>query len=175
MPIKSKLKGKISDVAAVGGGLFLPIGARIEATDMNELDYDVTLDVELTDGRYECVDLTCSRRPGGPPVTTNGIRSIPIGRLIEQGIAPYVLHSTPNPHAEGEWVVSPAGYSDDELVKVAAIYRLAYACGLPPTTAVANALGVTQSVAGNRVMKARRKEGLLDPTTKGKAKAGGST
>lgn len=173
VPINTKMKGLSAMLGVpVGGGFSLPPAAEITATDMDDVPYDVTFDVELVEGRYECVSLTCTRKEGGEPVTTNGIRAVPIGRIIGLGLERNIMKWKPNPHAEGESVGAPVGHSDDESVRVAAVYRLAYACGLPPTSEVASALGVSQSVAGNRVMRAR-KAGLLDPTVKGRAQAGG--
>lgn len=173
VPIKTTMKG-IGSLRGVpvGGGYALPPAATITATDVDGVPYDVTLQVELIERRYECVSLTCIRKEGGEPVTTNGIRAVPIARLIGLGLESQIMRYVPNPHAEGEVVGAPVGPGADESVRVAAIYRLAFACGLPPTSEVADALGVSQSVAGNRVMKARRAR-LLDPTVKGRSQAGG--
>lgn len=173
VPIKTTMKGlRGLKGVPVGGGFALPPAADIAATEINDLIYDVRLKVELVDGRYECSSIDCAQKPGGPPVTTNGIRTIPVGSLIAIGLAGNVMKYEPNPRAAGV-VGGPVGPWSDDLVSVAAVYRLAFACGLPPTTEVAKAFQVSQSVAGNRVMKARR-AGLLDATSKGKAKAGGA-
>lgn len=173
MPINAKMKGLSALMGVpVGGGFSLPPAAEIPAVDVDFLPFDITMKVELVEGRYECTSLTCTQKEGGEPVTTNGIRAVPIGRIIASGLAGRIMKWKPNPHAEGESVGAPVGSGDDELVRIAGVYRMAYACGLPPTGAVAEYLEVSQSVAGNRVMKAR-KAGLLDPTVKGRAQAGG--
>lgn len=171
VPITTMMKGPIQGVP-VGGGISLRAGATIRATDVSWLPYNVALETELVGDRYLCTEVICSQREGGDPVTTNGLRAVPLGRLIAAGLQDTVMKSWPIPNTEGEFMVEPVGTWSDDTVNVAAIYRLAYACGLNPTSEVAAALGVSKSVASNRVMKARR-AGLLDPTEKGKARAGG--
>lgn len=57
----------------------------------------------------------------------------------------------------------------DALAEVADIYRQAYAAGLSPTRAVAEALSLSPSAAAKRVGRARA-AGLLPPTTRGRAR-----
>ncbi len=79
----------------------------------------------------------------------------------------------------GEWT-DPAlgrttfaeGPTDEALQAAATVYRLAHACGEPPTKAVEDRFGLTRSTAGRYVAKARER-GLLKQTTPGKAAAGG--
>lgn len=150
--------------SSVGGGFRLPVYAAIEGSDP-DVPYDVTLRVELRDRRYECDELICRRKEDGPPVTTDGIRSVPVGRIIADALGGWVTHATTK---DGTTAIGPVAPSHDEAVRVAAAYRLAYACGLPPRAEVARMLDVSPSVAGNRIMAAR-KAGLLDPTERGKA------
>jgi hypothetical protein len=67
----------------------------------------------------------------------------------------------------------PKGFGedvDDELVRVAVVYRIAYGALEAPVQAVAEHLGISVSKAGKKVMAART-AGLLGATTRGKAGA----
>lgn len=173
MPLTTKMKRSPFGVP-VGGGFTLQEQATITATDVDWLPYDVRLDVKLVEGRYVCTEMTCTQKDGGDVITTNGLRAIPLGRVIAAALEDKVMKFHPIPGTKGETIGEPVGPWSSGDVKVAAIYRLAYACGLNPTSEVAAALGISKSVASNRVMAARR-AGLLDPTERGRARAGGPT
>lgn len=149
----------------IGDGFRLAQEIAIPGT--TDLPYHVEIDAELEDGRYVVKRLCASRREGGPPVTTDGLRAIPVARILAHGAAGTLVKVTSNPQGT-EFEASPVGPWDDELTQVAAVYRLAYACGLPPTKAVAESFEIPPSTAAKRVMKAR-KEGLLGETTPGQA------
>jgi hypothetical protein len=152
-------------------------------------------------GRPVCVDLRCSRRDGGgPPVTGEVLRQLPIAtytreataavcrRLVSDGdevravpVIPelepiewrgdgtpvYSGHeSKPIPEGErfaaqyAEWTGAPrrrGPLRDDDLRKVAEVYRGAHAARNPPTRAVAARFGVSRSTAGRWIGEARRR------------------
>jgi hypothetical protein len=139
--------------------------------------FDVALDAELVDGRYECTRLEVSEREDGPPITSNALRTLPVGRLMREAaqISARVRVGASTRRAttggatlrDGVLRRRPAD-EDEELLTVALAYRLAHACGEPPTNAVAEQLGIARSTATKKVMAARA-AGYLGKTTAGKA------
>lgn len=153
----------LKGLAPIGGGFFLPLGpaeGSTSETDAPEVPYVVKFVVELERGRYVCTSLECQRREDGPPVTGQGLRDLPVSRLT--GLA-FTYLAQQLRHESGL-----VDEDSDELLRVAAAYRFAYAVGLPPTKHVAAELGIADSTATKKVMRARR-AGLLGPTTPGKA------
>ncbi len=128
------------------------------------MPYQVNFYVELEDGRYVCRSIECLQRmdwdPPGPPVTSATMRELPIGRLMADALAAQVGQLRHESEVIDE--------TSDELLRVAAAYRSAYAIGLPPTKHVAEKLGIPGSTATKKVMRARE-VGLLGRTTPGKA------
>ena len=170
MSIATKVKGGKSLVGVpVSGGRFsLAPAATVTASEEPWLPYDLTLEVELLDGRYAVTELRACRKAGGDPVTTDGLRAIPLARILMAAFEGAVLAWKRSPG--GDAIGAPIGPWHDEQTRVAAIYLLAYACGQAPTKAVAQALGIPQSTAAKKVMKARRDpRGLLGETTPGQA------
>lgn len=147
----------------IGGGFLLPSDATVEVDDP-EVPYLVKIGVTLEDGRYQCTSIECLRRtktvPHGPPVTSKGLRQLPLQRLVATALTSQAEQLT----HRSEFITEES----DELLRVAAAYRFAYAIGLPPTKHVAEELGIPGSTATKKVMKARE-AGLLGPTTPGKA------
>jgi hypothetical protein len=126
------------------------------------IPFDVDLDAVFDDGRFRVTNLTAVRRPGGEGVTSEGLRLIPVSRIL-QGAVEHILIT-------GEWgseVVDwgpavlpergPRSGPDDEALKlVAALYRLAYVVSVPPTRYVAERLELPQSTAGRWVSLSRK-------------------
>ena len=161
--IKTGLRELIG--SPIGDGFRLAQEITISGT--LDLPYDVAVDAELEDGRYVVKRLCATRKEGGPPVTTDGLRAVPVARILAHGAAGTLVKVTPNT-AGTEFTAAPVGPWDDELTQVAGVYRLAYACGLPPTKAVAESFEIPASTAAKKVMKAR-KAGVLGETTPGQA------
>lgn len=147
------------------GGLELPPRIRVEAEDYDELDYDITLCAELEDSRYVITELTARRKPNGLPITPEGLRSVATARVLEMALSGHIRVWTRT--EDGELRGHHAWTVEDELVRVAGTYRIAQACGIPPTKSVAEIFNITRSAAAKKVMAAR-KAGLLGPTTPGK-------
>lgn len=147
----------------IGGGFLLPGEATVTVDDP-EVPYLVKIGVVLEGGRYLCKSIECLRRtkdvPHGPPVTGKGLRQLPLQRLMAKALTVMAEQLT----HQSEFITEES----DELLRVAAAYRFAYAIGLPPTKHVAEELGIPTSTATKKVMQAR-KAGLLGPTTPGKA------
>lgn len=137
--------------------------------------YRVALTVVHADARYVVERMECSQLDGGPPVDSAGLRLVPVAQLVSHAIVPYVWQGEPA-ETGSKWTpfagVSPDdavdGPTDDALRKLAVVYAVSYACGLPPTKKAAETLGLVRSTAGRWVTMARAR-GFLGPTTPGRA------
>jgi hypothetical protein len=141
--------------------------------------YDVEAEVVFEEGRLICDRLTVARRESGPPVTTEGLRRIPVAMLLHVAAEHNVMHITPT-GAEAYKAAYPmlpmlseraqhgGGPSDEDLWLIATVYQVAYATNESPTKAVMDRLGLPRSTAG-RWIRMARKRGLLGPATPSKA------
>jgi len=152
-----------------GVAVLVPVAMTVEVAGM-----EVRVVADMVDGRLACTELHVSQREGGPPVTTDAIRLIPVAQLVKAAAASYVMQtSTPSPGVTwGSPPVVPEGFpkagpTDDALRFVALVYRTSHAFGDPPTMAV-ESLGLPRSTAIRWVSLARRK-GFLGTTTPGRA------
>ena len=125
----------------------------------------------LEGDRFVCVALRAERKRRGPPVTSKGIRNVPVNALIRSISMEYVHRVKKNPKGGGV-VISPArvsglkrladaGPTEETLEHVALVYRLAYVCADRPTKAVEDAFRLPRSIAERWVSKARDL-GLID-------------
>lgn len=81
---KRKPVGAVYGYRQIGATPFaLPAEATAVTGDGTDLPYFVTIDIANEAGVPECTRLVIERRPGGPPVTTDGMRRIPVGKLVE--------------------------------------------------------------------------------------------
>jgi hypothetical protein len=148
------------------------------------LPYRLELRVVHEDGRFVVDQLTVKRREGGPPVTTEHLREVPIAALLRLAVESNVVRVRGSATREGdtsswelEWASPLAlserakgggGPSDEDLRTVAALYQVAYATGQAPTRLVMNRLELPRSTAGRWIRMARER-GLLGPATPRKA------
>ena len=139
------------------------------SVDLPELPVVLKLKVDVEDGRLVVMELTVTRRPDGPPVSVNVLRSIPVASLTALAVAESVGKSNSGP----SWsTVTDADALGDlthlpELERVAVVYRWGYFIGENPTQWVAKKLEMSYAVAAKRVQAARL-AGFLDPTSKGR-------
>jgi hypothetical protein len=123
--------------------------------------YDVTIRYRWHEGLCRMVATEVSVQGlADSAVTGDILRRIPVERLLRAHL-PRTVRSA-GLHGRDE--------EDAGLPWVAAVYRVAFVTLDPPVKAVAEQLGVSASVAANRVMAARR-AGYLPPTKPGKAGA----
>ena len=148
------------------------------------LPYRLELRVVHEDGRFVVDQLTVKRREGGPPVTTERLREVPIAALLRLAVESNVVRVSREATRDGDtssWELrwaSPlalserakggGGPSDEDLRTVAALYQVAYATGQAPTRLVMNRLELPRSTAGRWIRMARDR-GLLGPATPRKA------
>jgi hypothetical protein len=133
-------------------------------------------------GRFVCDQLTVKRRPDGPPVTSEGIRQIPLAAFLRLAVESNLMHVGPTIREgntsswEYTWASPLAGSerargggpTDRDLQTVADIYQAAYVTGNPPTKTVMSRLELPRSTA-SRWIRMARERGLLGPATSGKA------
>lgn len=124
------------------------------------LRYDVTLTLSFAGGRYVCTALNVQQRDDGEPISSDGLRYVPIAKIVAAGMREHFQRN-----------VTEALDAANDVERAARVYRLAYACGLRPTTTVAATLGIALSTAGKKVLRARQL-GLLGATSWGKAGIG---
>lgn len=163
----------------VAPGLSMPDTVTVKVEDWT--GFDIELTVVPGEGRLVAKAVSVSQRDGGPPVTGEVLRSIPVARLTKEAAVHVVAlgedefgTSTLTP-----WVFTPevvkglrdAGPAPSTLEAVAHLYRLALLKGEPPTKAVEETLGLPRSTAGRWVGLARQ-EGHLG-AAEGPGKAGG--
>jgi len=101
-------------------------------------------------------------------LTSRALREIPFATIFEEWLkATSNSRATPtvDPKVAGPLKGGPLPV--EVLEKVAELYRSALDRGAPPNKFVAQELGISQSTATKRIVRARR-EGLLGPTTPGK-------
>ena len=147
------------------------------------LPYRLELRVVHEDGRFVVDQLTVKRREGGPPVTTEGLREVPVAAFLRLAVESNVMRVGPtirdgntspwkltwaSPLALSERAKGGGGPSDEDLRTVAALYQVAYATGQAPTKLVMNRLDLPRSTASRWVRMARER-GLLGPATPRKA------
>lgn len=133
--------------------------------------YKIRLDVVIDEGRYLVEEMTCTQHEGGPPVTSEGIRAVPVARLLAFAAFRHVFvvkSSRPDSHAVSPFVGSDLaegakeGPTDDVLRRVAVVYQVHYACGLAPTKGVEDSFKLARSTAGRWIAMARDR-GFLAP------------
>ncbi|SRR6266567_5516942 len=164
---------------------------------VNEAGLQLVLSFAEVDGRVEVVrlevgpDLARPARRDPTPITSALLRRIDLARIASEGRSDYLrgikaldaeLRRGP-PRRElalrrkaAQTSVRTGGrgrkrLSAEEVEEAAAIYRAAHRERRSPTKAVAEALRISYPAAVKRVARARE-QGLLPPTTKGKARAG---
>lgn len=185
-------------VEPYGGAEWEPVGERwgvfrcvatVEPIDLPDLPYLVSLVVENVGAEPHCCDLHVLARPGGPPVTSENLRRLPVAELVRRVVAEQDVWVSET--GDFPWTLldpasgaDPAGrdrrefdaylrarlreeakgrrrITDDDLRRVADAYRLAMAQGNPPTQEVRAAMHLrTDAQAARWVMRARQ-EGFL--------------
>jgi hypothetical protein len=173
--VTARAQTRATSVELIGG---LRVSAEFSAHATGPgLPYDVTIEARYEGGRFRVLTLTTTSRPEGEPVTTEGLRKVPVGRIMQQALEKLVV--------EGEWQsglvewgpwgismhTRPKGPDEDAQLTVAALYRFAHLVGVPPTAYVAETLGLPKSTAGRWVGLAR-KSGHLGPALGTKAGEG---
>jgi hypothetical protein len=152
-------------------GILVPGRLDLEVREdvAGDVDYDVDLHLELDEARarYQIGAVKVSRRPNGPEVTSESLRTIPLRRLVRLAVEEagditgwsdqdaVLLRPGDGVPFAGE------GPTDRNLLAGAYVYAIAALSGGTPAKAVAEAFGIEQRTASNWVRKARDR-GYLD-------------
>lgn len=167
--------GPFKTVTHLGSGFAFTWPGRVRIPDVDpSLAVVVDIELDVEDDRLVIERFDASRRPGGPPVTIDVLKGLPLVSMIRAAAGDGGMFSglvKIRKTASGASRVAPADRSDlDELSEAeqaAVVYRTALFFGLAPTALVAEELGISRDMAAKRVQAARL-AGLLEPTTKGK-------
>lgn len=172
MRIKTTKGGKVRRVAP---GLAMASPLVVEVEDFN--GYDLELVLAPHAGRVAAESVKITQRRGGPAVTSEAIRSVPVARLVREA-APALLSiertdhgsaaGVPNAAADRIALLRAAGPVDETLRLVAHAYRVGLATGATPTKAVEETFDVSRATAGRWIAQARAR-GFLGPAEVGKA------
>jgi hypothetical protein len=109
---------------------------------VGELQCGAELVAEVENGTYVVSEVRCARTRGGPEVTGEAIRAVPIHRILTARAidANGGLHPGP-----GVAKIRDQDPTEDSLHVVAYAYRLAHMVRDPPTRVVASAIGLPYS------------------------------
>jgi len=167
----------LKNAVQVAPGLAMPRLVTVRVEDCN--GYDVEVDVAPQGGRLAAVEARVSQRSGGPAVTGEGLRSVPVAALTKHAARHVLTYQEKDGYTEmSPRVLTPemledirdAGPTRKTLEWVAYLYRVAVLMGEPPTRTVETTLQLPRSTAGRWVSLARQ-EGHLRPA-EGPGKAG---
>ena len=125
---------------------------RVKASG-RDLPCDAELVAEVENGTYVVSEVRCSRRRGGPEISGETIRAVPVTRILRAGALDANRGLHPGPDAAE---IRDQGPTEDSLHVVAYVYRMAHLVREPPTKAVASAIGLPYSTAARWVQEARR-------------------
>jgi hypothetical protein len=128
--------------------------------------------VEVDEEGPHLASVTMTQLPGGPPVTTDTVRAVPLAKLLRTSAAcavwePRQLQGAGELRQKVDASRRRWRMTDDHLRRVADVYRdnpRDAAGRRAPVNAVMEQFGTTRPTAGRWVMKAR-KRGFLPPAT----------
>lgn len=117
--------------------------------DWPELPYIFDFVIGLDGDRMVVESFTVGRRPDGPPVTGEALRSVQVAAFLRYAARNEVeLDEEATALAQRKPAELKAnGQSDEALAAVSLAYRLAYLCGESPRQAVVDALDVSRATA----------------------------
>jgi len=180
-------KRKPTNFISLGPGLGAPreFTFRVEEERLYSLEADVVYEQPVGGrmGHFVVDRLTIRRREDGPPVTTEGLRQLPVAAFLRLAVEGSLLRVGPTEHDghTSSWKLTPAGPielsersragggpSDADLRAVADVYQLAHQTNAPPTRTVMHRFDLPRSTA-SRWIRMARERGLLGPATPRKA------
>lgn len=158
MPKKPEPKFKVESDEDLGHedfgfGYSLPRAFKAEIT-RRSLPCDIEFRAVLEEGRYR-IDWFTARRRGGDSVTLEMLRDIAVASLLSE--ATESLLSEAGGYEESQ---DRAWDPEADLKYAAVLYRVAHACGRPPTIEVADKLGISRATAGRWIAEARHRKFL---------------
>src|SRR4051794_11256766 len=158
-----------------GGRLLANVPARAVFTpgpdDRDPLDFQVVMEIDIVAGRLACVSLTAERLPDGPPITSEGLRRVPVAEYVVGaiyagfGILRERITQPDGSYLETDFEPPPRnfadeGMTDEALEQVARIYAMAQATGRKATGILLNDYEMPRPTATRWIQTARRR-GIL--------------
>lgn len=157
----------------------------VRVAEDDRYPYDLELEVDAGPAGLQCVRLECTQKPGGPAVSGEGIRSVPVASILREAapmagltrFGPYLRADGVAPEDRADFAAEltraarrrRGGDSTPEtLRRVAELYRAAVASGEPPSLVIKRELNYSQSHARRLVGQARDAK-LLGPPIPGLA------
>src|ERR1035437_6246165 len=162
--------GKAWDRVHVGCDLYAPSRVEMMLKDVEGLTVDILAAMVLEGRRYVVQELTITRRDGGPPITSELLRGVPVHSLLRGSVSAALQLRIPEPGPEGTTThtmglfVLPqrerrrlvkAGPTDETLLWVARVYIFAELSGDPPAKHVKDVFKVPTSTAGYWIRRAK--------------------
>lgn len=163
----------------------LAVYRDVELRVTDEGDYDVSMVARYEAGRRHCTELTVRARLGGRWVTSDGLRGLPVARMLREAEwqQPHLLRrpGASSRYGSGEGDSRAKGnaayqrarrnaerqgrrrITDEDLRRVAEVYRSAGSTGRPPTAAVEHELHLRTRAQAARWVRRAREEGFLNP------------
>ncbi len=152
----------------------VPVDATFtpSANDADPLDFVVRMAIDIVGGRLACVSLTTERLSDGPPISSEGLRRVPVSEYVMTAAAygrEILLERIPD--GEGyrlsEFEPPPTdfasqGMTDDALEQVARVYAWAQSTGRKATGVLLNDYGISRPTATRWLQTARRRGILRD-------------
>ena len=153
-------------------------GGRIEAqapivgklspmqSDEDPLECEVTLTLDIEAGQLVCTKLDAAQLPGGPPITAELIRRIPVARLAAE-LAVYggMVRERGGEVRQFHWPASDFmddGPTDRALDEIARVFAFCMASGRGVTTELTQRYGIPKGTSSRWIATARRKGILVD-------------
>jgi hypothetical protein len=180
MPLITTPWGTVRDRPLFGGRMraAAPVVLTVQpgSEDREPLDYDLEVTLDVVAGRMQCTDLRVMRRPGGPPVTSENLRRIPVAYIVgfasqNAGVVSEIEPDPDSPDGYREIAYQPPpkdfadrGMTTEALEHAARVYRWAVALGDKPYGVLQRDFGLPRAKAARWIATARRR-GILEPIT----------
>jgi hypothetical protein len=156
----------------MGGGIYAKTRVRIDSTWVTQVhgedvELDYSANIVLDGRRYVIDDLHIRRRPGGPAVTGELIRKIPVHHIMRRAVVDATEYRENGQVSQIRLTDSDLkrivgnGPTDETLQWVARLYVSGELAGIAPAKNVRSILEIPTSTAGYWIRRAKDR-GFLD-------------
>lgn len=173
MPFLEPTPAKRGGWSLYGGRIHAKVPAtatyRPDCDDPNPIPYEVTMTLDISEGRLVCTELTARMVPGGKPVTSELLRRIPVGEFVAAAAALGGIfqfsRKMGNAWTIGGYEAPPKdfavnGMTDEALEHIAEFYAFCQSTGQKPTGELNRQYGIPRPTTSKWV-NAARKRGIL--------------